>query len=375
MRIGIDARILGTSRALDYYTRNLVASLIKLDKENQYVLLISGRKQLTFLQNLVVDYRVIPKKVVLKDHLLFKTYLKGLDLDLIFHPDNTEFLSCLGRSVVTLHDVVPWKFPELVLSHDPIENLRQRAYFSLQKFALKRSSQIITVSESSKKEIIETLGIDENKITVTYESIDERFSNPQKGNLKEVLKKYNIDRDYIFYIGGLEEYKNVRNLIEAYSQLSRKEKLVIGGKTEGQGLGARSSYPELINLIKSKGLYDWVIFTGFIEDQDLPLLYSEAKVFVYPSLYEGFGIPPLEALKSGVPVVASNIPPIKELVGEAALLIDPLKAEEIALAIKKVIKLNSEERDILIKEGKDWVDKFSWEKTALKTIEIFNLLR
>lgn len=374
MKIGIDARVLGTSRALDYYSRNIIDYLVKLDKVNQYLLLVSGRKQLHLLKNTEIDYQIIPKKIVLRDHLTFKSYISKFNLDLIFHPDNTEFLHCLERSVVTLHDVISWRYPSLVLSKNFLRNIRQRFYFQMQKTALKKASHILTVSENSKKEINNLLGIPEEKISVTYESVDERFSQKKDKKLKEkVLKKYQIEGDYIFYIGGLEKHKNVEILIKAFAQSGRKEKLVIGGKTE-QIFGAQSSYPELISLIKEYNLYDSVIFTGFIEDQDLPVIYSSARVFVYPSKYEGFGLPPLEALSAGVPVVASKIPVIKEVLGDSAFFFDPENVSDLSNVLKKALSMGMSERDALIRKGMSQAKKFDWVKTASKTIEIFNSL-
>lgn len=374
MKIAIDARILGNSRALDYYTRNIIDSLMKFDQKNSYLILISDQKQLKLLSS-DPSYKVLPEKIVLRDHFLFKPYLNELKIDLVFHPDNTEFLRCLPKSVVTLHDTLPWKFPEIIFSKDPFENLRQKIYFRFQERALKKSAHIITVSENSKKDIISFLKIPEEKITVTYEGVDKKFDRKTKIENKEaVLKKYGIEDDYIFYIGGLEKHKNVETLVKAFSLVDSHVNLVIGGKVKQESVGEQSSFEGLQKLIKDKNLGGKVIFTGFIEDQDLPLLYSEAKVFVYPSLYEGFGLPPLEAMRSGVPVVASKSASIPEVVGDNAVLVEPENILSMSEAIKWVLHLNKEKREKLIIEAKKYSEKFNWEKVSKRTIEIFNSL-
>ena len=172
-KIGVDVRVLGTDKALDRYTRSLLEQLLIVDKKNDYLLLTDDKNKLQDWPD--QPYFLLPKKRVLTDHLRFSRLIKNTGVDLVFHPDNTEFLHCLAKSVVTLHDVIPWKFPEMILSQNPLLRARQILYFKLQETALRKASQIITVSENSKKDISQMLNILPEKITVIYEGIEDSF--------------------------------------------------------------------------------------------------------------------------------------------------------------------------------------------------------
>ncbi len=371
MRIGIDVRVLGTNKALERYTRNLVSELLKVDTTNSYVLLTDNVEKVSSFGDLASVFPLPPKKV-LTDHLRFNRLIKGTNLDLVFHPDNTEFFSCVPLSVVTLHDVIPWKFPEMILSSNPLLKARQVLYFKLQEAALRKATHILTVSQNSKKDISQILNIDPEKITVTYEGIEDNF---EKKGKEETLKKYKISGDYIFYIGGFSPHKNVLGLVRAFALISNSNldlKLVLGGKSE-ETKGGQSSFREIITEIIKNKLKDKVIFPGFIDETDLPALYQHAKVFVYPSLYEGFGFPPLEAMKAGVPVVTSKRASLGELLGKAAYFTEVTNPEKLALSVGEVLK-NGKLRESLVKKGQDLADTFKWEKTAKETSAVFNRL-
>lgn len=365
MRVGIDVRVLGSNKALERYTRNLVTQLLVLDKKNKYVLLVDDRSKVTSFKN--ADVFFIPPKKVLTDHLRFSRLIKSARLDVVFHPDNTEFLNCHPNSIVTLHDVIPWKFPQLILSQNPLLKARQVLYFKLQETALRKATKIITVSENSKNDISEILGISPEKIAVIYEGVEGAFA--AKAGTK-VLKKLAINNDYIFYIGGFSPHKNVLSLIRAFALLEDKQLLlVLGGKSD-ETKGGRSAFREIQTEIIKNNLTDRVIFTDFLADSDLVALYQQAAVFVFPSLYEGFGFPPLEAMKAGVPVVSSSRASLGEILKDGVYRIDdPQNPPLLADAIRKVLEDKTLNKTLRAK-GQKIADSLNWEKTALETIRV-----
>jgi glycosyltransferase involved in cell wall biosynthesis len=369
VKIGIDVRVLGTNKALERYTSNLVTELLNEDKKNNYLLFTDDPNKVDQWQA-KCTYFLLPKKRVLTDHLRFHRLTKNTGVDLVFHPDNTEFLHCHPKSIVTLHDVIPWKFPEMILSQNPILRARQTLYFKLQETALRKASHIITVSETSKKDISQILGIDDDKIRVIYEGIEDSF---EEKTSELILRKYNISGEYIFYIGGFSPHKNVLSLVKAFAILSgqgREETLVLGGRSE-ETKGGQSAFREIMTEIKRNKLEDQVIFTGFIPEEDLPAFYQHSKAFVFPSLYEGFGFPPLEAMKAGAPVISSARASLGEILTKGALLTDVSSPQKLATAILKVLT-DKDMRSKLQLAGKNLVSELTWKKTASQTIEVFN---
>jgi glycosyltransferase involved in cell wall biosynthesis len=235
------------------------------------------------------------------------------------------------------------------------------------RVSARKASKIIAISENTKKDIIDYFRIDEEKIRVIYLGVDRQFSPQPDTNEVGVLSKYNLPRGYILSVGTLEPRKNILRLINAYKMVASTgepvPKLVIVG-----GQGWRNE--DLGKLVRESGLADRVVLVGYVPDEDLPTLYRNAAVFVYPSLYEGFGLPPLEAMACGTPVITSNISSIPEVVGDAAILIDPYNTTEIAQAIASVLN-NKELRDRLKMNGLVRSNLFSWDKTARETLKLY----
>jgi glycosyltransferase involved in cell wall biosynthesis len=268
-----------------------------------------------------------------------------------------------GKVIVTVYDMVYKLYPE---------TMTKRNYKRLDK-ELKRSvdraDKIITISENSKNEIIKFLNVDATKIEIVYPGIDrinytKKYSNDE---INKVKKKYKLPSKYILYLGTLEPRKNIVRIIESYSklktQINEQIYLVIAGKKGWM-------YEEIFKKVESLGLENDVIFTGYVDEIDKHLLYKMSEVFVFPSLYEGFGMPVLEAMAAGVPVITSNTSALPEVVGDAGILINPNDVEELANAMKKVL----EDKDLkqkLIKKGLTQSLKFSWEKSARKLLEIY----
>jgi hypothetical protein len=230
--------------------------------------------------------------------------------------------------VLVVNDIIPLLFPE---EH----SFRKRMYFeAMGAISAKNAAKIITISEHSKRDIMKYFGVQDEKIEVVYLGVEDKFKSETTG-LDEIKKRYGLPDKYILYVGNLSPHKNVPGLIKAYKCLPenlRKEyKLVLGaGKSD-------KYYPGIVRLIAESGLDKEAIITGFIIEEHLPVIYGLSSLFVFPSLYEGFGLPPLEAMASGVPVIASGTSSIPEVVGDAAILIKPEDTREISSAMIKVL--------------------------------------
>ena len=288
-------------------------------------------------------------------------YLLQNQFDL-FHGTNYDVPLWSRRpTVVTIHDLSKLLIPD---AHVPPLKWIGRWRPSLMA---KIASKIITPSNSIKTDVCEGFGIDPEKVVVTPEAPRPVFKRRED---PEVLKRLGINRDFILFVGTIEPRKNLRNLVTAYHRLLRSTSLspmlVIAG---GKGW-LMDNFP---SFIKEKGLEDRVCLTGYLNDEDLCSLYSSCRVFVYPSLYEGFGLPPLEAMACGAPVITSRDPALMETVGSAARLIDPEDVDDIARAMTEMLR-DEQARDHYAELGKIHVKKFSWEQTALKTLEVYREL-
>lgn len=369
MKIAIDARganwYKGTG--IGTYTGQLLNSILKVDTLNQYHLYWSGN-----------NYRDIYKDNVTislsskRHHRFFEDYyipqnLRNNKADIYHVPQNGIGLSkktdCLAIS--TIHDLIPYIMPETV------GRGYLKKFISQMPLIIQNSDKIITVSEFSKKDIVRIFDVPEEKIEVTHLAADHIFSPLDKNYAKtSIAEKYNINDDFILYLGGFSPRKNVRSILVAFSRiyknLSNNYKIVVLGPS-------RDEHCSLTKLANSLSIGDKVHFTGFVPHEDLPLFYNAAKLFVYPSLYEGFGLPPLEAMSCKCPVITSNVSSIPEIVQDGAMLINPLDSDELKVALEKVIE-DSSVRDNLISKGFERSKNFSWEKTANETINVYKNL-
>ena len=262
------------------------------------------------------------------------------------------------RNVITICDVTPLLFPEC---HGRMNVWHHR--FILPHI-LKRAGGIITISESSKRDIVARYGVLPEKVTVTPLAADRRFRPVPSGVPGEEVAR--LPRPYLLNVGTLEPRKNLEGLLRAFALARRKNlphKLVITG---AKGWGTSRLAP----LVRELALEESVIFTGFVVDEDLPHLYARADFFVYPSLYEGFGLPPLEAMASGTPVITANCSSLPEVTGAAALLVDPRNVEELAAAMT-TMAFDSALRERLRGEGMKRAEMFSWERTAEATVAVY----
>lgn len=271
------------------------------------------------------------------------------------------FLPCCH--VTTVHDVSFRRYPQFF-------SLRDRILFAtLLPLTLRRVDGVITVSQHAKREVLHFYPFLEGKVYVTLEAVSDFFSPVTDARLlSEVRDRYGIAGRFILAVGNLQPRKNLVRLVEAFSKIARAVpdlQLVVVGKAEW-----RSSV--IFSLVRALGIEQRVVFTGYIPNGDLKLLYSAAEVFVYPSIYEGFGLPVLEAMACGSPVVASKTSSIPEVTGEAALLVDPLDIEGIVHSILRII----EDEDLqaeLSRKGLRRAKQFSWDRLAADTVEVYKM--
>jgi glycosyltransferase involved in cell wall biosynthesis len=280
----------------------------------------------------------------------------------LFHGTNYEIPFWSRRpSVVTIHDLSLLLHPE---AHRP--HLVRRARWRLPRMA-KSASRIITPSESVKSEVCQTFRINPDKVVVTPEAPRSTFKRREGAEVFELRQRLGIGEDFILFVGTVEPRKNLHRLVEAFDQLLRttslSPQLVIAG---GQGW----LMDNFVSVIRQKKFEDRICLTGYLQDEELCALYSSCKAFVYPSQYEGFGLPPLEAMACGAPVITSRIPSISETVGTAARLVDPRDADELSKAIAEMLS-DEQTRKHYTEAGFEQVKKFTWEQTAIKTLEVY----
>lgn len=268
-----------------------------------------------------------------------------------------------GKKAVYVYDMAYKAYPETI-QKETLQMLQEE----LEK-ACRRADRIITISEFSKQEIMKYLGIEEKKIAVVPCAVDREVFRPDydSAEIRRVAEKYGIKGSYILYLGTLEPRKNITQLIEAYKLLqeraAERPKLVIAGK---KGWG----FDNIFELVQRYQLKEEVVFTGYVPDEEIPYLLSGALCFVFPSLYEGFGMPPLEAMACGVPVISSNVASIPEVVGDAGILINPKETEELYQAMFAMVT-DEKKCNELRKRGLERSRQFSWEASAAKLREVY----
>lgn len=371
MRIGIDARMYSTEfTGVGRYVYELVHNLIRLDKKNEYVLFMNEEEYERFeLPNKRIKKVLVnAKHYSVAEQTRFWLALKWAKLDLMHFTHFNAPILYRKPSVVTIHD--------LTLSFYPGKKMNsafyRSAYNLVLKNAVRHAKRVIAVSKNTKADLVEITHTSPSKIEVLHEGVGEQFGPKEDHeHVHELQKKYNITKDFMLYTGVWRSHKNLVNLIRAFALLQEDEgfesQLVITGREDPY-------YPEVKRTVKELGLEHAVIFTGLAPEEELIALYQSAKLYVYPSLYEGFGLPPLEAMRCGTPVVASKNSCIPEICGENnALYFDPYDPEDIANAIRKVWLNEALQKD-LRERGLRHSRKFSWEKMAEKTLEIYQSL-
>jgi len=376
MRICLDlSPVVQRKAGLGTYAQRLAEHLLAVDGENVYSAFHYGR---TVKESLRPPLDALPRRVVPWNARPWRLgvaarHFLGLNMDStfqdvdIFHATEHLLPPLRGvRTVFTFHDAIYALFPQY---HLPLNRLFLG--LMMPRF-LRRADAIIAVSECSKRDAVRLYGIDPARIRVIYEGVDARFQPvTDLARLAQVRARYALPERYILYVGTIEPRKNLTTLLEAF-HVSRSMfhaagntalKLVIGGKTGWL-------YEGLFRKLRELGLEDEVLLPGYIADEDLPAVYSAASVFVFPSLYEGFGLPPLEAMACGTPVVCSSASSLPEVCGEAALLVEPTDVSALAQAIERVLS-DEPLRAALRARGLAQAAKFSWERTARETLAVY----
>ncbi len=295
------------------------------------------------------------------EQIYFSQRLKKDKID-IFHGPSfmlSIFKSC--KSIITVHDLTFLHFPQ------GFNFSTKLYYYFFFRRSLNIADMIIADSYSTKKDLIEHYHIHPNKIQVIYLGVDDIFKRvTNKKIIQEVKQKYSLPDTYVLFVGLLSPRKNIRRVLRAFAQLNTNHKFVIVGNKGWL-------YEPIFKLINDLNLKEKVIFTGYADAEDLPAIYSGAEALVFPSFYEGFGIPILEAMACGCPVITSNISSMPEVAGDAAIFVDPYSINEIKDAMITII-LDKNKKQELIKKGYSQVKKFSWQKMAEETVNIYEKL-
>ena len=391
MRIGIDCRAIlnperGEAGGVGHYVYQLVRHLLEIDKKNEYTLFFDQRIKKSKLKKFSRDNVKISfypfflySKFVLTpiSHHLFDALVQKEKLDVLHFPLLAHCPSRFNvKTVLSVHDLSLLRLPNFFSKHE-VEREKNKL-----SCLLPLVDRIIAVSESTKNDIVDLFKISPEKIKVVYHGLDERFfkkSNPAE--IKEVKKRYKIKNNYIFFLSPLETRKNVCRLIQAFDKVKEEIKnnpnkfsnvlrgdqdlqLVLTGKMQ-------SASQKIRHKIYQSPYKKDIILTDYAKPEDLNALFDGAKIFVFPSLYEGFGLPLIEAMAKGVPIITSNLSSMPEIAGDNnAIFINPYRIEEIAQAIIDLL-LNHDLRKKIIEGAARRAKEFKWEKTARETLLVY----
>ncbi|MBI5642821.1 MAG: glycosyltransferase family 4 protein [Deltaproteobacteria bacterium] len=371
MRIAFDGRVIrGRKCGVGVYADSLLNALTSIDKSSIYK--IFSHDSFKFSNK---NFKSVTTRVSIEDHPLgdiweqfyLPVYLRDKKIDIVHSPTfHIPFLFSGFKKVVTIHDLVSFRSPQT--------QPKPFAVYSrfMTRFAVNSAHGIIVPSRTVKSELIGLLNVRPELLHVIPEAPRGIFKPVGRAVCDTIRKKYNLNERFILSVGSIEPRKNITSLIQAYSALKRKgaiqQKLVICGAK-----GWLNEYERLEKSVNESGVKGDIIFTGYVPDEDLPAMYTLADLFAYPSLYEGFGLPPLEAFACGCPVIASNCSSIPEVVGDAGLLVDPLDIDGLSNAIHRVLGDDSE-RERLRDAGFKRARQFSWERTARETLETYRTI-
>jgi glycosyltransferase involved in cell wall biosynthesis len=364
VRIAIDARKLHDF-GIGTYIRNLLRQLARLDRETEFVLLCRPSDCET-LASLGENFRPVIETAPnysVTEQLAVPLAVGRAGVSLFHAPHYVlpPLVAC--KSVVTIHDCIHLMFPQY------LPNRFAHAYArSSIGLAARRATRVLTVSESSKRDILKYVDIAPEKIDVIYNAYDERFGvEPREEDVIRLRERYQLTDEFVLYAGNVKPHKNLERLIEAFNIVRRRGldhlKLVLIGDEI-------SKYASLRRAVHRYQLHKYVRFLGYLPEETLAVMYRLAGVFVFPSLYEGFGLPPLEAMASGTPVVTSNASSLPEVAGDAALLVDPYDAGAIADGIYSVLT-DEQLRASLRRKGLARAREFSWEASVRRVREIY----
>jgi len=366
-RIGIDFHVAsGIYQGVRTYLTNLIEAMLKVENEFAYFIYAKNTDELAHWgnNNSNVNLKKLPSASGRFNLLIGFPVCAIRDRLSLFHSQYVlpPLIPC--KSVLTIHDILYESNQEFF----PVLHKNLLKFFV--PFSAKRADRIISVSEFTKKEIVKYYRVPEEKITVIHEGASDKFANiKDKESIFSVIKRYGIKKKYILFVGRIEPRKNIIGLLKAFDYIKKKGMkdicLVIVGNQD-----RIFQEKELFNRIKDMELSSDIIFTGGVSEDDLPVLYNGAEVLVYPAFAEGFGLPVLEAMACGTPVITSDTTSLPEVTGDAAILINPNSYEEIGGSLEKLLN-NHVLRKELSEKGLERAQKFSWTEAAKKTIEVY----
>ncbi|MDD2680816.1 MAG: glycosyltransferase family 1 protein [Patescibacteria group bacterium] len=380
MKIGVDVRVLMDKHysGVSQYASSLLRAMMHLDKEDEFRLFYNSYHDVRANIGTFNHPRVITKRTRIPNKIFNYCLQKGLSWpkldkviggsDIFWSPHiNFTNLSPQTKHVLTIHDISFLHYPEFFSYR---KNFWHRA-LALKKL-VDKCTAIVAVSENTRRDIIDLLNVPEEKVRTIYSGLNLSVSLPGPDEEKSFFNRHELKSDFILYLGTIEPRKNIAGLIYAYNRLRDKNihlvdvQLVLAG---ANGWRNRAIYRAWENSPYRRDIK----FLGYVTDREKELLYQRAQVFIYPSYYEGFGLPPLEAMEHSLPVITSNVSSLPEVVGTAALSINPYDINAIAKALELVVT-NPELKASLIKAGKEQIKQFSWEKTAKEYLELFKSL-
>lgn len=368
MHIAINAHLLAHTRSfrragVSHYVEQLIHHLGHIDRTNQYSL-YTTRGVTADALDVPANFRVrssllptINPRVRIPWEQLYAPLLLAATRADVFHGVlNVAPLLCPIASVITIHDLAFIRFPGTFRSYN-------RTYLDFAtRLSARRAASILTVSEHTRQEVIGLLGIPPERVHVTHDAARSHFQPPAPDRLAEFRTRHQLPDQFLLYVGTLEPRKNLTTLLDAYAQVVKSVPipLMIGG---GKGW----LYTPVFERLDELGLRDRVHFVGYIDEDELPLWYAAATLFVFPSIYEGFGMPPLEAMACGTPVITSNSSSLPEVVGDAGVMVSPTDANALAEAIVQVVR-DETLRESLRERGLQRAGMFSWRTTAERTL-------
>jgi glycosyltransferase involved in cell wall biosynthesis len=364
MRIGIDARLVYYNRAgIGEYIVQLAQALTQIETGTDRFILLQSHKDKS---SIVKSDKFGRKSLWTPSHNRFEQQalsfeISRLKMDLLHSPDFIPPFRRNCKSVITVHDLAFLLYPHFLTK----ESAR---YYGQIDQAWRKTDHIIAVSEATKQDSIRMLGVPEKKITVIHEAANPIYRQlPPGESTRYVKERYKISKDFILFVSTIEPRKNLPGLLQAYRRLKsdykRDELLVLAGANGWL-------WEEVYETVNRLDLEDHVVFLGRVPSEDLVHLYNAAQMLVHPSFYEGFGLTPLEAITCGTPAIVSNTAALPEVVGDAAMLIDPHDLEGLTVAMMRVLT-EKELRDDLIHKGLKRAKMFSWENAAQKTLEVY----
>lgn len=366
MNIVIDARFLGTATGIGRYVSELVFGLEKIDFENRYFILINRENENKYnpkssnFEKMVVD---IPW-YGLREQIDIPRVLNSIKPDLVHFPHFNVPIFLKFPFIVTIHDLILTRYPSRrATTLSPIKYfIKNILYRIIISHAVRYSKAIIAVSEFTKLDIVKFFKIKGEKVFVTYEGVSRALvTNNENSN---ILDKLNIKKDYLLYVGNAYPHKNLEFLVSAFNKYSNLEnyELVLVGKED-------YFYKRLKQHVRDNNFKN-IIFAGFVDDSNLSVLYKKCSVYVFPSLCEGFGLPPLEAMTSGAVVLSSNYSCLPEILKDCAIYFNPKDESDFNDKLSKILSDNASKEDLRIK-SQELLQNYSWEKMAKQTLEIY----